>query len=196
MKSDAVFAALGTADELSSHLGLCKELALEAGHPYADLLQRIQCLLQDVSSAIATPNSSARQSHKIRTEFNNEHTKELEECIDAYSTRLPPLENFILPGGGKVSSSLHIARAVCRRAERQVTPLVQSGEMDAEPLKYLNRLSDFLFTVARYAAQLDGKAETIYRRPSGTVSTPFEITGPEGAWKRRKKEKGDVNYDE
>jgi len=196
LKSDAVFEALGTADELSSHLGLCKELASDAGHPYTDLLQRVQCLLQDVSSAIATPNSSARQSHKTRTEFNNEHTQELEECIDAYSTRLPPLENFILPGGGKVSSSLHIARAVCRRAERQVTPLVQSGEMDTEPLKYLNRLSDFLFTIARYATQLDGKEETIYRRPSGAISTPFEITGPEGAWKRKKKEKSESSYDE
>ena len=85
---------------------------------------------------------------------------------------------------------------MCRRAERQVTPLVHSGEMDAEPLKYLNRLSDFLFTVARYAAQLDGKAETIYRRPSGPVSTTFEITGPEGAWKKRKKEKSESSSDE
>ena len=65
--------------------------------------------------------------------------------------------------GGQTSSSLHISRSVCRRAERQVTPLVAAGEVDPDTLKYLNRLSDFLFTVARIAAKLDNKEETIYR---------------------------------
>ena len=80
--------------------------------------------------------SSARKSHldKIPT-LNNRHTTELEEWIDDYSNKLPPLENFILPGGGKTSATLHVARSVCRRAERSVQPLVDMDEVDVEVLK-------------------------------------------------------------
>ncbi len=98
-KSDAVFHALGTTDELSSHIGLSMEFARQNQHPYVDQLQRVQCLLQDIGSALATPHSSAREVHLEKTLFNPRHTKELEEWIDEYSERLPPLENFILPGG-------------------------------------------------------------------------------------------------
>lgn len=199
-KSDLFFNALGTTDELSSHLGLAREFACEAGkspHPYEDELQRIQCLLQDVGSCIATPLSSARQSHldQIPT-LNKRHTVELEEWIDEYSTHLPPLENFILPGGGKTSAALHIARSVCRRAERCVQPLVDMKEVDAEVLRYLNRLSDFLFTIARFAARIDNKEETIYSRPpisdpSATDNTYKPVitsgSGIEGVWKKSSK---------
>eukprot|EP00095_Tigriopus_kingsejongensis_P002007 maker-scaffold652_size119135-snap-gene-0.17 protein:Tk02007 transcript:maker-scaffold652_size119135-snap-gene-0.17-mRNA-1 annotation:"yrinic acid -diamide mitochondrial precursor" len=164
-KGDAIFEALGTTDELSSHLGLCMEYADERDHPYVENLQRVQCILQDVGSALATPYSSARSSHMEKTSFSRRHTEELEEWIDSFSMSLPPLENFILPGGGKTSASLHIARSVCRRAERQISPLVLSNEVDKETLKYVNRLSDFLFTLARFAAQFDQKEETIYTRP-------------------------------
>ncbi len=80
---------------------MCKEYASENDHPYADSLQRIQCLLQDVGSAVATPATTAREAHKKRIggEFSGVHTRELEEWIDYYSDQLPPLENFILPGG-------------------------------------------------------------------------------------------------
>jgi len=167
-KSDQFFEALGTTDELSSHLGFVRELASESKTPhlYVDQLQRIQCILQDVGSCLATPSSSARKSHINKVpSLSIRHTSELEEWIDEYTKHLPPLENFILPGGGKTSASLHIARAVCRRAERSVQPLVDMGEVDEEVLRYLNRLSDFLFTTARYAARLDNKEETIYTRP-------------------------------
>lgn len=75
------------------------ELARERNHPYVDQLLRIQCLLQDIGSAVATPYSSAREVHVQKTKFNSRHTKELEEWIDEYSEGLPPLRNFILPGG-------------------------------------------------------------------------------------------------
>ena len=90
----------------------------------------------DVGSCLATPSSSARKSHISKVpSLSIRHTSELEEWIDEYTKHLPPLENFILPGGGKTSASLHIARAVCRRAERSVQPLVDMGEVDEEVLR-------------------------------------------------------------
>ena len=92
----------------------------------------------DVGSCLATPSSSARKSHINKVpSLSIRHTSELEEWIDEYTKHLPPLENFILPGGGKTSASLHIARAVCRRAERCVQPLVDMGEVDEEVLRYI-----------------------------------------------------------
>jgi len=164
VKNDPIFEALGTTDELSSHIALAREYAVDGGHSYEERLRRVQCILQDVASLIATPKSSARESHLKKVAFSGRYSEELEEWIDEYTEQLPPLKNFILPGGGKASSCLHIARTVCRRAERAVAPLVSNGEVDKEALVYLNRLSDFLFTAARYAAKLDNQEETIYIR--------------------------------
>ncbi|XP_046650051.1 uncharacterized protein LOC124341140 isoform X2 [Daphnia pulicaria] len=164
-KDDNIFQALGAVDELASCIGLAREFGLENGHPYTDHLQRIQCILQDVNACIATPYSSAREAHLKKTEFDSGHVEEVEEWIDSYTNHLPPLENFILPGGGKASSSLHVARTVCRRAERAIVPIVREQHINPETLKYVNRLSDLLFTLARYAAKLDGRQETVYIRP-------------------------------
>lgn len=164
LKSDDVFEALGTTDELSSHIGLAIDFASEKQHPYVETLQRAQCLLQDIGSAVATPASSARETHVKRTEFSGRHTKELEMEIDRYSKMLPPLTKFILPGGGQSSSTLHICRSICRRAERRIVPLVKEGEVSNDVLIYVNRLSDFLFVAARIAAKLDNREETIYTR--------------------------------
>ncbi|KAM9178582.1 corrinoid adenosyltransferase MMAB isoform 3-T3 [Mergus octosetaceus] len=97
-----------------------------------------------------------------RTAFSEKPVLELEQWIDSYSEQLPPLRAFILPSGGKSSAALHFSRAVCRRAERCVVPLVQAGEADPNVAKYLNRLSDYLFVLARYAAMKEGKDEKIY----------------------------------
>ncbi|KAJ8286079.1 hypothetical protein GJAV_G00034310 [Gymnothorax javanicus] len=164
-KEDGVFEALGTTDELSCAIGLAREFCVEQGHAFTDELEKIQCVLQDLGSNIATPRSSARQSHIKKTVFSRQVVSDLETWIDKYTAELPPLTNFILPSGGKSSVALHVARSVCRRAERSVAPIVRSGEADAEVAQFLNRLSDYLFTVARYAAMKEGKKETIYRRP-------------------------------
>ncbi|KAJ8005947.1 hypothetical protein DPEC_G00123170 [Dallia pectoralis] len=163
-KEDQVFEALGTTDELSSAIGLAREFCFDKGHTFTCQLDKIQCVLQDVGSNIATPRSSARESHKKRTKFSPQPVADLESWIDAFTKELPPLTNFILPSGGKSSAALHIARTVCRRAERSVSPIVRSGEADAEVAIFLNRLSDYLFTVARYAALKEGNEEKIYTR--------------------------------
>ncbi|XP_006870567.1 PREDICTED: cob(I)yrinic acid a,c-diamide adenosyltransferase, mitochondrial [Chrysochloris asiatica] len=164
-KDDHVFEAVGTTDELSSIIGFAMELIAEKGHTFAEELQKIQCTLQDVSAALATPRSSAREAHLKHTAFTEGPVLELEQWIDKYSSQLPPLTAFILPSGGKSSSVLHLCRTVCRRAERRVVPLVQMGETDANVAKFLNRLSDYLFTVARFAAMKEGNQEKIYKKP-------------------------------
>ncbi|XP_060927773.1 corrinoid adenosyltransferase isoform X1 [Limanda limanda] len=164
-KEDHIFQALGNADELSSAIGLAREFCLDKGHTFTYQLDKIQCILQDVGSNIATPRSSARESHTKKTQFSAQPITDLETWIDNFTKELPPLTNFILPSGGKSSAALHLARTVCRRAERSVAPIVRSGEADPDVAKFLNRLSDYLFTVARYAAMKEGSEETIYKRP-------------------------------
>ncbi|XP_040898552.1 corrinoid adenosyltransferase isoform X1 [Toxotes jaculatrix] len=164
-KEDHIFEALGNTDELSSAIGLAREFCLDKGHTFTYQLDKIQCILQDVGSNIATPRSSARESHIKRTKFTAQPITDLEAWIDNFTQELPPLTTFILPSGGKSSAALHLARTVCRRAERSVAPIVRSGEADPDVAKFLNRLSDYLFTVARYAAMKEGNEEKIYKRP-------------------------------
>ncbi|NXA76236.1 MMAB protein, partial [Thryothorus ludovicianus] len=164
-KGDRIFEALGATDELSSAIGLAGEFSSEKGHTFVDQLHKVQCMLQDVGSNLATPLSSAREAHRKRTSFSKKPVLELEQWIDTYSEQLPPLRAFILPSGGRSSAALHFSRAVCRRAERCVVPLVQAGEADPNVAKYLNRLSDYLFVLARYAAMKEGKEEKIYIKP-------------------------------
>ncbi|XP_035691296.1 corrinoid adenosyltransferase-like isoform X1 [Branchiostoma floridae] len=166
-KDDTIFEALGTTDELSCAVGLAGEFGNDAGHQFMDRLEKIQSLLQDVGSNIATPRTKAQDGKLARTEFPSGSVEELEGWIDEYTEQLPPLTNFILPSGGKTSASLHMARAICRRTERRLVPLVSSGDVDAEVGRYINRLSDFLFTLARFAAMTENKEEKIYRRVKG-----------------------------
>ncbi|KAM9393911.1 corrinoid adenosyltransferase MMAB isoform 2-T2 [Pholidichthys leucotaenia] len=161
-KEDQIFQALGNTDELSSAIGLAREFCLDKSHSFTYQLDK--CILQDVSSNIATPLSSARKSHIKKTKFTALPVADLETWIDSFTEELPPLTNFILPSGGKSSAALHLARTVCRRAERSVAPIVRSGEADPDVAKFLNRLSDYLFTVARYAAMKEGEEEKIYKR--------------------------------
>ena len=130
-------------------------------------IAEIQARLMDVGSHVATP----RQTEKIgaetkiaHTSFEEENVASLEKWIDEYDEKLPPLTNFILPSGGLASCQLHIARTVCRRAERTLVPLLQSGSIDKVVYEYINRLSDYLFTLARYSAMSAGAEETIYQK--------------------------------
>ncbi|XP_035870749.1 corrinoid adenosyltransferase isoform X2 [Phyllostomus discolor] len=106
-KDDQVFEALGTTDELSSAIGFAMELIAEKGHPFAEELEKIQCSLQDVGSALATPRSSAREAHLKHTAFGTGRILELEQWIDRYSSQLPPLTAFILPAQ---RLSLHLSQ--------------------------------------------------------------------------------------
>ena len=180
-KTDKVFSALGAVDELSCHLGLAREMA-GAEHPYGEQLVRVQCILQDIGSCVATPASSAREAHLANVGLDKRHAEELEEWIDEYTELLPPLENFILPGGGILAAQIHVARATCRRAEREVVALVGAGQCEAEAGRYLNRLSDFLFTISRVASRVDKKEETIYTRPD---KTPVNYQQSGTLWKKK-----------
>ncbi|XP_065708047.1 corrinoid adenosyltransferase MMAB isoform X4 [Patagioenas fasciata] len=96
-KGDRIFEALGATDELSSAIGLAGEYSSEKGHTFVEQLHKVQCMLQDVGSNIATPLSSAREAHLKRTSFSEKPVLELEQWIDSYSEQLPPLRAFILP---------------------------------------------------------------------------------------------------
>lgn len=162
-KDDAVFKALGDTDELNAHVGLATEWVRATSNTFLpSKLEQIQSRLFDVGACVATPLTSAPRSKKNRAgTFDDTNVGVLEQWIDAMDAELPPLTSFILPsGGGLASTQLHVARAVCRRAERRVVPLAAAGDVDASVLRYLNRLSDFLFVAARYAALKEGKEET------------------------------------
>jgi ATP:cob(I)alamin adenosyltransferase len=163
-KDDAVFAALGDVDELNAALGVAREHCLDDVRLacFANSAKIVQHHLLDLGAAIATPRTSASERKIERTEFRGrELSINLEEDIDYMTETLEPLKTFILPGGGKAGAAFHVARTVCRRAERSVHPLVDSGETESDVLVYLNRLSDWLFTAARACSHaLDVKENT------------------------------------
>ncbi|XP_062513267.1 corrinoid adenosyltransferase MMAB-like [Corticium candelabrum] len=165
-KDHHIFEALGASDELTSMIGLAYTFCEEFGNTELnEKLMRVQCVLQEAASSIATPRHSTQSQHKLnQTVFDGKQVEILEEWIDALDSRLPPLKNFILPSGGRTSAVLHVARSICRRAERRLVPLVRDGEVDMEVGRYFNRLSDFLFVSARFAAHCEGKNETVYRK--------------------------------
>jgi cob(I)alamin adenosyltransferase len=145
----------GTVDELNSHLGLaivdCKD------PPLKDLLTQLQHHLLDLGSDLATPLDS-KNSAKVHR-IGAHHVAFLEQQIDAATAQLPILKRFILPGGSVTAARLHIARTVCRRTERCLVTLLAretAAAIGDQPLIYLNRLSDLLFTLARLANHHDG----------------------------------------
>ncbi|PAA63726.1 hypothetical protein BOX15_Mlig000554g2, partial [Macrostomum lignano] len=136
-KTDPIFDALGCLDELSAQIGVAiadwrglEDAADEQlRRELLDRLIRVQCLLQECMSCVATPRGSpaARQFHLDRSDFPTELAKELEAWIDEYTSELPPLRQFILPSGSSVGARLHVARAVCRRAERSLACLLDTS---------------------------------------------------------------------
>ncbi|MCS6948761.1 MAG: cob(I)yrinic acid a,c-diamide adenosyltransferase, partial [Steroidobacteraceae bacterium] len=93
-----------------------------------------------------------------------EHVLRLEQALDRFNAALPPLKDFVLPGGGPGAAACHLARTVCRRAERRVWTLARTATIAAEPAQYLNRLSDLLFVLARVLARRESGAEVLWRR--------------------------------
>ena len=122
------------------------------------LLQRIQRDLFALGAQLADPRAHIGKS-RAKAAFPASKVRQLEKEIDTRQAKMEPLRAFILPGGTPLGSFLHLARAVCRRAERAVVSLTREERVDAVVLAYMNRLSDLLFVLARYHNQKSGKAE-------------------------------------
>nr|VZI47148.1 unnamed protein product [Spirometra erinaceieuropaei] len=198
-KTDEVFHALGTIDELSSSIGLALAHLTErqgilskfvTQNPNYDLdrlrqqLLSIQCRLQDLGSCVATPIPNVADTASEKEEIGTRpkrHARvnfpahaapqELEPWIDEMTAQIKPLRKFVLPSGGVVATSLHVARTVCRRAERAIvavnearTSVGDSLAVEAAATTYINRLSDYLFTAARFAAEAFDVPEEPYRK--------------------------------
>merc|ERR1712086_1249019 len=118
----------------------------------------------DVGSAVATPLNESSEWKLERTKWDDERVLKIESDIDEMDTELPALKNFILPSGGLASAHLHVCRTAARRAERATVPLVRAEAVEHAVAVYLNRLSDFFFVAARFAALKDGKSEVIYKK--------------------------------
>jgi cob(I)alamin adenosyltransferase len=146
--------AYGTVDEMNSVLGLARALKPSGG---ADTyLARIQHQLFHLGADLATP-LDAKTSYIVR--MDAAQVTWLEESIDALTAELPPLTAFILPGGAPAAAQIHVARTICRRVERMVTQLAEAEPVGEYVLPYLNRLSDFLFTLARWENHQSGIAD-------------------------------------
>lgn len=150
-KDSARIEVLGTLDELNSTLGLV--LAFQPTHTdIRNTLTRIQHDLFDIGGELCPPH------HIVITA---ERVTHLETLLDQWNETLPPLEEFILPGGNPKSATCHVARTICRRAERRLVTLHQETPVNAEILRYLNRLSDLLFVIARMLAR-ENHSEEIF----------------------------------
>ena len=150
--------AYGDVDELNTHIGLARTIA-EVPPDVDELLGRIQRELFVLGADLATPVEKERKNLEI-PRVTSESVACLEEDIDRFEAELPPLRSFILPGGGPAGAALHVARTVCRRSERRVVSLRErEPEVSEDTLRYLNRLSDLLFVLARVVNHRSGLPE-------------------------------------
>jgi cob(I)alamin adenosyltransferase len=150
-KDSARVAAYGTIDEANSAIGLL--LAAPVPSAIHDQLTRIQHQLFDLGGELCIPGHAAIQDADITA---------LEQALDAHNADLPPLKEFILPGGGEASARCHLARTIVRRAEREAVALARLEAVRPQALRYLNRLSDLLFVLARVLARASGAGETTW----------------------------------
>jgi cob(I)alamin adenosyltransferase len=167
-KSDQRIEAYGDVDELNSLLGALAADLKEENTALASALQRVQSDLFQLSAILAiTPDSQAMDSLK---KISDNQIRRLEQAIDELDAKLPTLSGFILPGGHPTAAWAHICRSVCRRAERHVIRIAdeysqgEAGEQFQRAVVYLNRLSDYLFVLARYCNQLQGVSDTLWNR--------------------------------
>jgi cob(I)alamin adenosyltransferase len=152
-------ATYGTVDELNSQIGVA--IATGLSERLAAELALIQNELFDLGSDLATPAVSQAR-HPVPT-VETRHIEKLEHLIDEFNEVVGPLTNFLLPGGSPGAAQLHVARTVCRRAEREATTLAREEQIGATVLPYLNRLSDALFIMARYENHEAGVSEPLWR---------------------------------
>lgn len=162
-KSDPRLECYGTVDEVNATLGLVRVALASsaAGEHLLPIIARVQNELFNLGAALAAPDPARRAK---LPGIEQRHVDGIERDIDAVNDDLPALTSFVLPGGGAASASFHLARTVCRRAERLVVGLAASGaDIGGElPIQYLNRLSDALFVWGRWCAFKDGQPEPLW----------------------------------
>jgi cob(I)alamin adenosyltransferase len=157
--------AYGTVDELNSLLGIARATAnqLAVQHPpialLAAILLRVQHELFNLGSILATLPADV---HPRQPRVTDAEIAQLETEMDAMNEDLPPLRSFVLPGGSRLDAELHVARTVCRRAERTLVALARLETVPPETIRYLNRLSDSLFVWSRWAGHIAGAPETLW----------------------------------
>ena len=162
--------AYGTVDELNASIGLARATneegarAVDSARRLEQDLRWVQNKLFDIGGLLAT---APGQTFKNMPMIKAQDAVRLERMIDRCQKDLAPLKEFILPGGGKVSATLHQARTICRRAERICVRLAREETLDAQIIKFLNRLSDALFVWARWVAKTQGEPEFLWERDTG-----------------------------
>lgn len=161
-KSDIRVETYGTIDELNAAIGVAIAELPNVQYSISNIqgeLISIQKDLFELGSMLANPATS----YDIPTTgYFDGRIKNFEQFIDDMTTKLPLLSNFILPGGGKAGSQLHVARTICRRVERRIIALSQDEKIDGVVIRYINRLSDLLFTMSRYVNWKEKKKEVIW----------------------------------
>ena len=158
-KDDMRVEAYGTVDELNSHIGLLAEMLRPKHEKHYAELKVIQNKLFDIQTLLATEDADI---YARLPQLEGKEVETLERQIDAITAQLPQLHSFVIAGGNAAGAQAHVCRTVCRRAERRVVTLAQSTEIDDTIMRYLNRLSDYLFVLARLAVVTDGKDEDLY----------------------------------
>ena len=159
-KTNARIEAYGTVDELSSQLGLLASFMKDSES--RNMIYKIQRYLFTLSSYLATDKSNTTLAPSYTLE--PESVEELEQAIDAILANIPPQTSFILPGGSHEAALAHVCRTVCRRAERRIFFLSETTEIDPVVLSYVNRLSDYLFVLARKLNFVDGVREKTWNK--------------------------------
>jgi cob(I)alamin adenosyltransferase len=159
-KSDPRVCAYGDVDELNSSIGVAR--AAEPVGLFDAELEQIQRDLFSIGGHLATPDPEKVRAALAKADLNPTRVAEFERAMDAADASLPPLRAFILPAGAAKAAALHLARTVCRRAERSVVALARDQDVPGLFVVYLNRLSDYLFTLARLANQHAGRGDVTW----------------------------------
>jgi len=159
-KDDPRVEAYGDVDELNAVLGMAR--AVEVMPRIDEVLVPVQRDLFAIGALLATPDRDKMAQHLEKARIDEERITQLEHLIDDAESELEPLRSFILPGGSPKAAALHVARTVCRRAERRVVTLQRTVEIPSLVVIYLNRLSDLLFTLARLANHRAGAGEVTW----------------------------------
>lgn len=158
--------AYGTIDEANASLGLAAA-ACGNQHPrLRAILARLQQEMFDAGADLADPEAKPDGTGRRQPRITARHVEQLEADIDGLQSQLAPLRQFIMPGGGETAARLHFSRTVVRRAERRVITAAEQSSLNDEVIRYLNRLSDLLFVMARFANQTEGVADITWQ-PGG-----------------------------